>query len=150
MGYDITKIELKIEQIIVKTVIAAHQKLTKSYRKCREHNLSYKQFKKTREYQQDKWIRYANESPDHEQSVCFEVLGFDIILLETGEPILLEVNHQPSLVTDSPLDLIIKKSLIMDTINLLNLRDDDRAVWQKCQEEGIPFRSSQVDDPQKE
>lgn len=48
------------------------------------------------------------------------------MLLETGEPILLEVNHQPSLVTDSPFDLAVKKSLIMDTINLLNLDEKDK------------------------
>ena len=56
-----------------------------------------------------------------EESVCFELFGFDVMILDSGEPVLLEVNHQPSLVTDSPLDLSIKKCLLMDTINLLNL-----------------------------
>lgn len=43
------------------------------------------------------------------------------MLLDSGEPILLEINHQPSLVADSPFDLAVKKCLIMDTINLLNI-----------------------------
>jgi tubulin polyglutamylase TTLL6/13 len=55
------------------------------------------------------------------ESVCFEILGFDILIKEDFEPLLLEVNHSPSFSTDSPLDLIIKKCLILDTLNLLNL-----------------------------
>jgi tubulin polyglutamylase TTLL6/13 len=53
--------------------------------------------------------------------VCFEVLGFDIILDHKLKPWLLEVNHSPSFATDSPLDKKIKKDLMYDTFNLLNL-----------------------------
>jgi tubulin polyglutamylase TTLL6/13 len=48
--------------------------------------------------------------------MCFEVLGFDIILDSKLKPWLLEVNHAPSFSTDTPLDFKIKKDLIADTI----------------------------------
>ena len=41
--------------------------------------------------------------------MCFEILGFDIILNEDLKPFLLEVNQAPSFSTDSPLDYEIKK-----------------------------------------
>jgi tubulin polyglutamylase TTLL6/13 len=53
--------------------------------------------------------------------MCFEILGFDIFLDQKLKPWVLEVNHTPSFVTDSPLDFKIKKNLINDTIKLLNL-----------------------------
>jgi tubulin polyglutamylase TTLL6/13 len=36
--------------------------------------------------------------------MCFELLGFDVILDSNLKPFLLEVNHAPSFATDSPLD----------------------------------------------
>lgn len=53
--------------------------------------------------------------------MCFELLGFDIILNSELKPILLEVNHAPSFATDSPLDYEIKKKLFIDMFNLLGL-----------------------------
>lgn len=53
--------------------------------------------------------------------MCFEILGFDIILNEKAKPILLEVNQAPSFATDSPLDYEIKRGLFQDTFRLLNL-----------------------------
>jgi len=50
------------------------------------------------------------------------VLGFDIILDKNLKPFLLEVNHTPSFQTDSPLDHLIKRNLIIDIINVLQLR----------------------------
>jgi len=58
---------------------------------------------------------------DFDNSMCFEVLGFDVFLDENLQPWILEVNHTPSFTTDSPLDFKVKKSLISDTIKLLNL-----------------------------
>jgi tubulin polyglutamylase TTLL6/13 len=37
------------------------------------------------------------------------------------KPYLIEVNHAPSLATDSAFDLNVKKKLVEDTIRLLNL-----------------------------
>jgi len=40
---------------------------------------------------------------------------------EKMEPKLIEINHQPSLASSSPLDHVIKKCLLIDVFNLLNL-----------------------------
>jgi len=53
--------------------------------------------------------------------MCFELLGFDIILDSNLKPILLEVNHAPSFATDSPLDYQIKKDLFVDMFGMLGL-----------------------------
>lgn len=53
--------------------------------------------------------------------MCFEILGFDILIDSSLKPFLLEVNHTPSFTTDTPLDSFIKKNLIRDAINLMNI-----------------------------
>lgn len=53
--------------------------------------------------------------------MCFEILGFDIILDHTLKPEILEVNYTPSFTTDTPLDFEIKKNLIYDALVLMNL-----------------------------
>ncbi len=53
--------------------------------------------------------------------MCFELLGFDVILTHDIKPMLLEVNHAPSFATDSPLDLEIKKQLFEDMFRMLGL-----------------------------
>lgn len=57
---------------------------------------------------------------------CFELLGFDILLDSDMKPWLMEVNLSPSLATESPLDLKIKSSLFLDTMNLMCLKRFDR------------------------
>jgi tubulin polyglutamylase TTLL6/13 len=53
--------------------------------------------------------------------MCFELLGFDVILDSNLKPFLLEVNHAPSFATDSPLDYEIKHSLFVDMFKMLGL-----------------------------
>jgi tubulin polyglutamylase TTLL6/13 len=53
--------------------------------------------------------------------MCFEILGFDILIDEKLKPWLIEINHTPSFATDTPLDFKIKKDLIADTIQILNM-----------------------------
>jgi hypothetical protein len=57
---------------------------------------------------------------------CFEILGFDILIDSDLKPWLLEVNLSSSLATDSPLDLIIKSTLISDTLNVIGVKRFDR------------------------
>ena len=65
---------------------------------------------------------YRSCQPDDvENSMCFEILGFDVFIDEKLKPWIIEVNHTPSFSTDSPLDFKVKKNLIQDTIRLLNL-----------------------------
>jgi len=58
--------------------------------------------------------------------MCFEILGFDIILDQTFKPYLLEVNHAPSFNTDTPLDYYLKRKLLKDTLTLLGISIDDK------------------------
>lgn len=53
--------------------------------------------------------------------MCFEILGFDILIDHKLRPYVLEVNHASSYATDSPLDKKIKFDLMRDTFAMLNL-----------------------------
>lgn len=83
---------------------------------------------------------YRSSQPDDvENSLCCQILGFDVMLDHCLRAQLLEVNQSPSFTTDSPLDYRIKKALIMDTMRLWNLsikrklrsKGDKRAQMQK-------------------
>jgi tubulin polyglutamylase TTLL6/13 len=99
-GFDITKLEHDIKATIIKTICAVQPTLSHTYRSC--------------------------QPDDVENSMCFEILGFDIFLDDKLKPWILEVNHAPSFSTDSPLDFKVKKNLIVDTIKMLNL-----TYWKK-------------------
>jgi tubulin polyglutamylase TTLL6/13 len=65
---------------------------------------------------------YRSCQPDDvENSMCFEILGFDIFLDDNLKPWIIEVNHAPSFVCDTPLDTKIKRGLLNDVVKLLNL-----------------------------
>ena len=68
---------------------------------------------------------------DFENSMCFEILGFDIMLDAKCKPYLLEVNHSPSFSTDSPLDEKVKGELIRDTLRLLGISKKRKAMYSK-------------------
>lgn len=85
----------EIKDLMIKTVIVGQPQIAHQYR-------SY-------------------QIEDYENSLCFEILGFDIMLDLNFKPHLLEVNHAPSFGTDSPLDEKIKGQVVYDTLNLLGL-----------------------------
>jgi tubulin polyglutamylase TTLL6/13 len=58
--------------------------------------------------------------------MCFHLLGIDVMLDEDCKPYVIEVNHTPSFVTDTPLDYHIKFGLIKDTLNLMNVNVESR------------------------
>jgi tubulin polyglutamylase TTLL6/13 len=73
---------------------------------------------------------YKSSKPnDTENSLCFQILGIDIFLDSELKCWLLEVNQSPSFATDSPFDLQVKRSLIRDTLHILNLSQRRKA---KC------------------
>lgn len=53
--------------------------------------------------------------------MCFQILGFDVMINHNLVPSLIEVNQMPSFSTDSPLDYKIKQGVINDTLAILNL-----------------------------
>ena len=94
MGYRANAYWSQIKDNIIKTIIAAQPYLLANYKLCRPQEAT------------------AN--------MCFELLGFDFMIDNQDRVFLLEVNHTPSFSTDTPLDHIIKKNLIKDTLLMMN------------------------------
>ena len=69
------------------------------------------------------------QANDTTNSICFQILGFDIFLDHKLRPHLLEVNHTPSFTTDTPLDSSIKKAVISDALRLLGLKENNRSEY---------------------
>jgi len=102
MDYDVNFLWHNITDVLVKTLIVAQPHILHSYRMCRPG------------------------APPGSESVCFELLGFDILLDRKLRPWLLEVNRSPSFGTDTKLDSEIKGGALCDTFNLLNIRASDK------------------------
>lgn len=75
MGIDAENIFNKIKDIIIKTIISAEPILNNAF---------------------EMFVPYSTN--------CFELLGFDVLIDDSLNPWLLEVNMSPSLTCDSPLD----------------------------------------------
>jgi hypothetical protein len=99
MGIDHDQIFKKIEDIVLKTIIAAEGIINNAT---------------------EMFVPYSNN--------CFELLGFDVLIDDTGEPWLLEVNLSPSLNCDSPLDQKIKSNMIADLFSLAGMIHLDERV----------------------
>lgn len=67
--------------------------------------------------------------------MCFELLGFDVIINEDLQPIILEINYTPSFSTDTPLDFNIKKSLIHDALVLMGTNKEFKDVTVRARKE---------------
>ncbi|CAD8088042.1 unnamed protein product [Paramecium sonneborni] len=94
-GHNIEKLWQDMYKLFIKTFCTVQPILSHHYKSCQPDN-------------------YAN-------NMCFEILGFDIFINDKLRPFLLEVNHTPSFTTDTPLDSLIKKNLIRDTLKLMNV-----------------------------
>lgn len=106
-GVDTDELWNKIEDIIIKTLCSVQPILSHHYKSC--------------------------QPDDFSNSMCFEILGFDIILDSNLTPYVLEVNHTPSFSTDSPLDFSVKQTVIFDTLRLINLDRNLRKEYKKKQ-----------------
>eukprot|EP00945_MAST-04E_sp_MAST-4E-sp1_P004513 g4513.t1 len=93
---DDTKVMRDIQDVIVKTVIAAESTVAS----------------KINRYQ----LRRDN---------CFELYGFDVFLDDKLKPWVIEVNIAPSLSSSSPLDKTCKNNLLCDTYNLVGFKTGD-------------------------
>ena len=89
---NIDSLQDKIDDLIIKTVISIESLVFSAY----EMNVPYR-------------------------TNCFDLMGFDILIDNTLKPILLEVNHSPSLNIDAPIDLKIKGELISDLFTLIGV-----------------------------
>eukprot|EP00330_Aristerostoma_sp_ATCC50986_P006399 CAMPEP_0114599408 /NCGR_PEP_ID=MMETSP0125-20121206/21943_1 /TAXON_ID=485358 ORGANISM="Aristerostoma sp., Strain ATCC 50986" /NCGR_SAMPLE_ID=MMETSP0125 /ASSEMBLY_ACC=CAM_ASM_000245 /LENGTH=69 /DNA_ID=CAMNT_0001806439 /DNA_START=520 /DNA_END=729 /DNA_ORIENTATION=- len=61
--------------------------------------------------------------------MCFEVLGFDVMLDHKLKPWLIEVNHTPSFATDTPFDKDIKKNLIKDAMKIMHITNEQKVKY---------------------
>nr|XP_033772520.1 tubulin polyglutamylase TTLL7 isoform X2 [Geotrypetes seraphini] len=100
--HDVNKFWNDISELVVKTLIVAGPHILHAYRMCRPGQ------------------------PPGSESVCFEVLGFDIILDKKLKPWLLEINRAPSFGTDQKLDYDVKQGVLIDALKLLNIRASDK------------------------
>lgn len=99
-GVDTVKLKHTIDQMIIKTLIVGQPMIAHTYGLA--------------------------QADINSNDLCFQILGFDVLINENLEPILLEVNHTPSFKTDTPLDNFIKRNLIKDTLNLLNVNVENK------------------------
>lgn len=99
-GADPDRIMDEIKDIIVKTLIIGQPYMSHIYRSC--------------------------QPDDIDNSMCFQILGFDIMIDKNFKPWLIEVNQSPSFATDSPLDYDVKKSVLKDAFQLLNINQERR------------------------
>jgi tubulin polyglutamylase TTLL6/13 len=106
---DVDRLWQDIQDIIAKTIISVHPCLQHSYR--------------------------SSQPDDQENSMCFEVLGFDVIFDHKLRPYVLEVNALASFGTDSPLDKKIKLDLMRDTFTMINLSVKKKKQLKKDKEE---------------
>jgi tubulin polyglutamylase TTLL6/13 len=75
------------------------------------------------------------------KSRCFEILGFDILIDESGKPWLLEVNCMPSFGTGSQLDHDLKKQVISDALTIVDIQPSFKAdcmEWFRAMSLGQP------------
>ena len=63
----------------------------------------------------------AGETPAGAHAGCFELFGFDVLCDARGTPWLLEVNQDPSLATDTQVDLEVKAKVLVDLLNLVGV-----------------------------
>lgn len=94
-GKDVPALWARIHDMIIKTLCAVLPSLAHTYRSC--------------------------QPDDPYNSMCFELLGLDVILNSKFKPFLLEVNHSPSFTADTPLDKKIKRQVISEALTLMNV-----------------------------
>lgn len=99
---DVALLWRNIADMIIKTLLVAEPHVLHAYRMCRPG------------------------VPSYTDSVCFEVLGFDVLIDQKQRPWLLEINRSPSFGTDEQLDFDIKSALLVDTFRLLNMKVSDK------------------------
>ena len=93
-----SKVWKEVDDVLVKTVVAAEPSLAAA---AAEH--------------------HSSSSSDQPVRTCFQLFGFDVMLDADCKPWLLEVNCDPALGTDSPLDLKIKSSMLVDAFNVIGM-----------------------------
>ena len=101
-GHDSAKFWSSVHDLAVKTVFAHIQPLATSYQTAA-----------------------AGAATDDGFS-CFELLGFDVLVDAALNPLLCEVNHSPSLTTDTAFDAKLKLAVLTESFKLVALANPAR------------------------
>jgi tubulin polyglutamylase TTLL6/13 len=115
-GHDSERLWDDISCLVTKTIISGTPYISHLYRTC--------------------------HPDDPTNSMCFEVLGFDVIIDNCLKPWLLEVNHSPSFTTEAQIDCEVKKEVIQDTLKLLNITKENRDIFSKESKNRLKDRNS--------
>eukprot|EP00357_Protocruzia_adherens_P010429 CAMPEP_0115043784 /NCGR_PEP_ID=MMETSP0216-20121206/47082_1 /TAXON_ID=223996 /ORGANISM="Protocruzia adherens, Strain Boccale" /LENGTH=868 /DNA_ID=CAMNT_0002426185 /DNA_START=300 /DNA_END=2907 /DNA_ORIENTATION=+ len=99
-GTDIVKMKKDINKLIIKTFCSIQPHLAHVYKSCQPDDLS--------------------------NGMCFEILGFDILLDDKAKPWLIEVNHSPSFKVDTPFDRKVKKTVISEALQIMDISAKNR------------------------
>ncbi len=114
-GGDSRSLRRKIRRCIVKTFCAVQPQLSRVYRSCQPNDVA--------------------------NNMCFEVLGFDILLDQKLKPWLLEVNHAPSFTTDTPFDHKVKAELLSDTMRILHMDPTSRTQYHQQRQAELSMKA---------
>ena len=83
MGLPTDKLKRDIKDLVIKTIITGQSHLHHIFKTC--------------------------HPDDVENQMCFQILGFDVMIDSKLKPWLIEVNQSPSFATDSAFDFTLKK-----------------------------------------
>ena len=86
-------VQQNISDLVIKTVISALPFLQNGYSQCKKQN----------------------------PNSCFQLLGFDVLLSEGGKLNLLEVNQNPSLMTETPIDKNLKGEMVKNIFEMIEI-----------------------------
>ena len=106
-GADVDALWEAIGELVVKTMVSVQPHLEHTYYTARQRSDD---------------VGYS----------CFELLGFDVLFDHKLRPYLLEVNHSPSFTCDSPLDSLVKASVLKGTMEMVSFGRDELKILKRC------------------
>ena len=109
---------LQVDDLVVKTLISAEPTISEALQK-----------------------NVPASSRGEPNRTCFQVFGFDVMLDAHAKPWLLEVNLDPALRTESPLDLKIKSGMLIDLLNVVGMPVPPTLGWLPGAHDGVRLLS---------
>eukprot|EP01147_Barroeca_monosierra_P006091 gene6091-7376_t len=106
-------LQQRIADAIIKTIIVCLPFIQQGYSTCRLHQSGL----------------FQVDASSSMRSLCFEILGFDILLTSKLKPYIIEVNRAPSFTCDSQLDARIKHDVLYTALSMVHMQSSDRAKW---------------------
>jgi tubulin polyglutamylase TTLL6/13 len=73
-----------------------------------------------------KHIYMSSQPDDFTGGMCFEILGFDVLIKRNLKPVVLEVNHAPSFNSDTPFDFKVKSEMLKNAFEILDVNIERR------------------------